>query len=183
LKNVITKYAFATRVGYIPNNNSKVNQDSYILQPTMDGPKNNYRHFFGVCDGHGSLGHHASSYIKENLPIILQNQLQIPDQARNESFKKAFMICDKKLSHDTNDYKLSGSTVCTILFEGTTIHSANVGDSRAIICSIEDGKIVGKHLTNDHKPELPEERSRILGMGGRIDSFHDSQNNNEPLGP
>ena len=30
---------------------------------------------------------------------------------------------------------------------------------------------------------MPEERARILGMGGRIDTFHDQSNNNEPVGP
>ena len=31
VKNVVTKFAFATRVGYIPNNPYKTNQDSFIL--------------------------------------------------------------------------------------------------------------------------------------------------------
>jgi serine/threonine protein phosphatase PrpC len=52
-KNTVTKYAFATRVGYIPMNPSKVNQDSYILSPCIESFKKNYRHMFGVCDGHG----------------------------------------------------------------------------------------------------------------------------------
>lgn len=34
-KNVVTKYAFATRVGYVPNNPAKVNQDSFILCPNI----------------------------------------------------------------------------------------------------------------------------------------------------
>ena len=34
-KNVVTKFAFATRVGYIPNNPAKVNQDNFILQPNI----------------------------------------------------------------------------------------------------------------------------------------------------
>ena len=38
-------------------------------------------------------------------------------------------------------------------------------------------------MSNDHKPELPDEKARILGMGGRIDSFHDADNDNAPLGP
>ena len=33
--NILTKFAFATRVGYIPNNPYKVNQDAYILSPNI----------------------------------------------------------------------------------------------------------------------------------------------------
>lgn len=72
-RNIITKYAFATRVGYIPGNPSKVNQDSIILCPSFEQlPGLNHRHFFGVCDGHGSNGHHASSSIKEKLPLLVK---------------------------------------------------------------------------------------------------------------
>ena len=71
-KNVITKYAFATRVGFIPNNPGKVNQDSYILVPGVEGPSLNYKHMFGVCDGHGSSGHMASTYIKEELNLLIK---------------------------------------------------------------------------------------------------------------
>ena len=33
--NIVTKFAFATRVGYIPNNPYKVNQDAYVLAPNI----------------------------------------------------------------------------------------------------------------------------------------------------
>ena len=45
-KNIVTKFAFATRVGYIPNNPYKVNQDAYILNPNIC--KLPAFHYFGV---------------------------------------------------------------------------------------------------------------------------------------
>jgi serine/threonine protein phosphatase PrpC len=72
-RNVITKYAFATRVGFIPGNTGKVNQDSYILAPNIEGP--NFKHFFGVCDGHGQNGQHASGFIKQKLPEMVKENL------------------------------------------------------------------------------------------------------------
>jgi hypothetical protein len=68
-RNVITKYAFATRVGFIPNNPNKVNQDSFILSPNLNGC--NFRHYFGVCDGHGQNGKEASHFIKLRLPQLI----------------------------------------------------------------------------------------------------------------
>jgi len=69
-RNVVTKYAFATRVGYLPNNPNKVNQDSFILQPNVN--KSPYCHMFGVCDGHGSNGRDASQFIKSKLPYFIE---------------------------------------------------------------------------------------------------------------
>lgn len=66
--NVITKFAFATTVGFIPGNPHKQNQDSFALSPNMGGVQG--LHFFAVCDGHGLNGHHVSAYIKERLPSI-----------------------------------------------------------------------------------------------------------------
>ncbi len=45
--------------------------------------------------------------------------------------------------------------------------SANVGDSRAVLCRA--GKAID--LTRDHKPNDPMERSRIESLGGRVDWF------------
>ena len=64
--NIITKFAFATTVGYVPNNPYKMNQDSYVLTPNLNGIEG--LHFFSVCDGHGFNGHLVSNYIKETLP-------------------------------------------------------------------------------------------------------------------
>ena len=47
----VKKYSYFTRVGYVPNNPYKVNQDNFIAQPKLGN--DNKRHFFAVADGHG----------------------------------------------------------------------------------------------------------------------------------
>lgn len=53
-KNIVTKFAFATRVGHMPNNPFKVNQDAFILAPNILNLQS--MHYFGVWDGHGVYG-------------------------------------------------------------------------------------------------------------------------------
>jgi len=45
--------------------------------------------------------------------------------------------CDDELAYTNFDVNLSGSTVCTLLFNGTKIYCGNAGDSRAIKVSIK----------------------------------------------
>jgi len=122
---VITKYAFATRVGFIPNNPNKVNQDSFILSPNLGGC--NFRHYFGVCDGHGQNGKEASHYIKVRLPQLLQKNIEEsvshsaniqgesqPQPARQspnheeykQIFHKSFIHCNEELDGQNFDVNL-----------------------------------------------------------------------------
>lgn len=114
-RNVITKYAFATRVGFIPNNPNKVNQDSFILSPNLNGC--NFRHYFGVCDGHGQNGKEASHFIKLRLSQLVgnfikdnlgtQTEKQSPtDQEYKDIFHRAFMQCNEELDYTNFDVNL-----------------------------------------------------------------------------
>lgn len=77
------------------------------------------------------------------------------------------------LSDVENAFALMGSTAVVALVEcdGSTsegrplrIVVANCGDSRAVLC--RGGQAV--ELTEDHKPDSPEERARIEGAGGFV---------------
>ena len=91
------------------------------------------------------------------------------------------------------DTALSGSTVVMVYFEGTRVLCANLGDSRAIKCQIiisqaTDGEedsmeLIADVLSNDHKLNIETECERILESGGRVESFKDTQNPNESIGP
>ena len=86
---MITKYAFATRVGYIPTNPNKVNQDSYILVPNIEASSKNFKHYFGVCDGHGHNGHLASGFIKQDLPDIVKANMEKAKAVKHKAKSKA----------------------------------------------------------------------------------------------
>ena len=51
-----------------------------------------------------------------------------------------------------------------MLITGSEIYCANAGDSRTVMC--ERGQAV--ELSFDHKPDLPEERNRIMKAGGEV---------------
>ena len=57
-----------------------------------------------------------------------------------------------------------GSTATSVFVSPQHIFVANVGDSRAVMCN----KGVPILATQDHKPELPKEKKRILSAGGKL---------------
>ena len=87
--NIVTKFAFATRVGHYPNNPYKVNQDAFILAPNILNMQS--MHYFGVCDGHGQNGKDVSSMIKQKLPSYLEQNLYSSKLDINTSLENSFM--------------------------------------------------------------------------------------------
>lgn len=65
----------------------------------------------------------------------------------------------------------------SVLIVGNKIFCANVGDSRAVLAREVDGglKLIGFPLNRDHKASEPDEESRILSNGGRVEAFKDQQ--------
>lgn len=61
-----------------------------------------------------------------------------------------------------------GTTAVAALFLGDRIYVANVGDSRAILVK-RSGRV--EALSDDHKPNRPDEAKRIRSLGGRV-LFH-----------
>lgn len=59
----------------------------------------------------------------------------------------------------------AGCTCCVALVTRTEVYVANSGDTRCVIAS--KGK--AKDLSNDHKPDLPNEKRRIQRAGGFVE--------------
>lgn len=67
------------------------------------------------------------------------------------------------------DDALSGTTAISIYFHERTMFISNVGDSRAIIVSVnKEGRLLAKPLSNDQTPYRKDERERIKKTGARI---------------
>jgi len=51
------------------------------------------------------------------------------------------------------------------------LYTANVGDSRAVVCNNKNNLWSAKALSVDHKPNNPLEQKRIEASGGRCEPY------------
>jgi serine/threonine protein phosphatase PrpC len=117
-------------------------------------------YFFGVFDGHG--GYKVAGFLANILhPFYLDNlynKCNIPEALKN-SFEAIHEALDPQIS--TNQ----GSTAVVVVVKDQKIYTANVGDSRAVLC--RNGQAVD--LSYDHKPTRQNEIRRIqMIRGGKI---------------
>ncbi|CAN6456825.1 unnamed protein product [Victoria cruziana] len=115
---------------------------------------------FAIFDGHS--GREVPNYLKENL---FDNILKEPNfwERTEEAIKQAYVITDEEILDNTDELGRGGSTAVTaILINDEKLVVANVGDSRAVICS--DG--VAKQLSVDHDPD--KEQRTIEEKGGFV---------------
>ncbi|AED93745.1 PPM-type phosphatase domain superfamily [Arabidopsis suecica] len=147
--------------------------------------------FCGIFDGHGPWGHYVAKQVRNSMPLsLLCNWQKILAQATLEpeldlegsnkkisrfdiwkqSYLKTCATVDQELEHHRKiDSYYSGTTALTIVRQGEVIYVANVGDSRAVLAMESDeGSLVAVQLTLDFKPNLPQEKERIIGCKGRV---------------
>lgn len=136
-KVVVTKYAFYSKVGASPANPAKQNQDSFIVHPKILGSYS--QHLFGVADGHGQYGKEVSSTVKQKYPGILEENLKsynVPD-----AIIKTTLRTNEEIERNIEDIEFSGSTCVMVFIHGQDLYTANIGDSRAILATRENGGI------------------------------------------
>ncbi|CAG9316791.1 unnamed protein product [Blepharisma stoltei] len=180
--NVVTRCAYKTRAGSMLGRPKKYNQDAFIIQPLLQGIKGQY--LFAVCDGHGVLGHDVSGYIKEKLPITVEQGMpenESPLNAYSQALANGIVNVDKLVQDSTINAEFSGSTLVSLLIRGSSVICGNVGDSRAVLAERNENMWRAIDLSRDHKPDLPDEGTRIIKANGRIEPYFDD--NGQPLGP
>ncbi|CAH9136748.1 unnamed protein product [Cuscuta epithymum] len=164
-----------------------VNQDRLIVWEEFGGQEDII--FCGVFDGHGPWGHVVAKRVRESIPISLMcNWKKELDHYNDEglddrqfcridiwrqSLIKTCSAVDQELKQHADSF-YSGTTALTVVKQGDLMMIANVGDSRAVLATTDDGgDLVPVQLTVDFKPNLPGERERIMRSKGRVCSSDD----------
>ena len=156
----------------------KINQDALFKVKFGDL---NYS-YYGVCDGHGPLGHLVSDFIKSNLTFIVYKNLKTLLVEKSKSsdidnsnnninlkdvddssidfpklFTDSFILMESKLTQNKYiDIELSGTTCISLLF-----------------CEDRWEYIP---LSRDHKPTEIDEAERIKNSKGIIHPYIDDDN-------
>ena len=96
----------------------------------------------------------------------LSTEIKVRDRQIQESFE----VCQEKLDGDSKiDVMFSGTTSVYCFLSNNYLVCANAGDSRAILCSLVNGKWQATQLSRDHKPDEPDEAARVRRSNGRIE--------------
>ena len=146
--------------GLKPGNPNWINQDNFFIMENFDGRSTN---IYCVLDGHGEHGHHVSRKCREMLPQFLRST--------NLDTRRAFALMQTELqTSPAVDANCSGATCVTLIMQNRRLTIANCGDSRAVlgVRNPTTGQLQSQALSNDHKPDRPEERKRIVASGGRL---------------
>ena len=160
---LVTHYGAYTLGGTDAFGHPKTNQDSYITK--IEELPNYKEYTLGVFDGHGLQGNLVSEGIKNYLMNCTHEHY-----SSKQKIISMFSSLSKSIETSKNfDVFCSGSTVVIVHISKEKIICANCGDSRAILIN-GLGNIV--KLSRDHKPELIDEKKRIIAAGGRVDRIY-----------
>lgn len=159
-------------------------EDFVAIHPSLcskDKRDSSEFHYFGVYDGHGCS--HVSKRCKERLHELVKEELQgkvaLEPTEWKEAMQRSFSRMDNEVITGKEAVVLAtgcrcrlpslesdavGSTAVVAIVTPEKIVVANCGDSRAVLC--RKGKAIP--LSRDHKPDRPDELSRIEAAGGRV---------------
>lgn len=160
----VKKYSGISKKGYTPYNPRKKNQDALIM---TDDPATNTL-ILCVLDGHGEYGDAVAKSFRDRLSVEM-----IKHPCWDTNVKKASADAIAKIENDVLrnkriDTEYSGTTLTMAIIRGNNITGVNIGDSRAIIGTDINEKLVAEQFTHDHKPDSLDEKKRIINAGGRV---------------
>ena len=167
----------------------KTNQDNFFIYNNFNNNPNYI--YLGICDGHGMFGQGVSTFLVNNLPQNL-NSFLLSQNIKNVSnaditllsknIVSTFLSTNEQLIQDERiDSAFSGSTCVSLIYTPSRLICINVGDSRCILGKFDGEKWKSYYLSRDHKPNIIDEKERIIKSGGKIEAYKD--NNGNFVGP
>jgi serine/threonine protein phosphatase PrpC len=143
------------------------NQDAYVVSA------NGSKFLAGVFDGHGERGKKISHFAKDSLQKNLFSHKELHNNPRL-ALESAYRDTQNQIerSHGT-DAAQSGTTAVACYQHRDRLLVANVGDSRAVLgrCDTARKGFRAVELTSDQKPSRPDEKQRVLQLGGKVDQM------------
>ncbi|EPS71711.1 hypothetical protein M569_03048 [Genlisea aurea] len=154
-------------------------EDAVAVCPSLiGGNEGSPLHLFGIYDGHGCS--HVATRCRNRLHEILKEEYQKRGAPPpwEQTMLSTFSAMDKEVGECINDGVASpcrcgmkkpqceavGSTAVVAVVTPSKIIVSNCGDSRAVLC--RNG--VAIPLSDDHKPDRPDELARVQDSGGRV---------------
>lgn len=135
-----------------------------------------------VMDGHGPVGHEASDFLMRHLENVLTSDLDWNLSPPEKAVERSALKLDSLLTGRSGiDCSLSGSTFVIAVIRHGQVTIGNVGDSTLSSITLRDDRSCVKQLSEDHKPESPEETMRITKAGGLV--FAVDPDGRGPQGP
>ena len=193
----IKKIEGTTLAGKNEKGITKTNQDTFFIEKNVNGVDN--FNIFGVLDGHGDNGHLASKFVHNYIITQIKNHPLIKNERDPKKIyskiiadgyqflAKIYLDADVQITHQGFDCSRSGTTCIIIIQLLEHIICANTGDSRAMIVYDEDDNLFKSQvypLSYDCKPELPNEKERILESGGVVEkAYYSDDEDGEYSGP
>ena len=178
----VTSYAGQSICGVNDSRRTRTNQDSLVM---LEDPRT--RSLVLAClDGHGTHGHIISQFFKYGLETRLLKHSLWEHDPKQAVTQLLLELEEEICAYPRVETKFSGTTLVLAIVRDNLLIVANVGDSRALLgsspasssTSLLHANATGEEppqqlllpilLTSDHKPELPQELSRILRAGGRV---------------
>jgi serine/threonine protein phosphatase PrpC len=140
-------------------------EDTYKIVNSLKNNKKNIYSYFALFDGHS--GKHVAKYAELNLHKNIEFELNKHNSINLQTIQTVIGNAIQSLdSFIFNKKMTSGSTVNLCLIHENNLYTANVGDSRSVLC--RNGKAIA--LSFDHKPNLQKERDRIKRNGGFVEN-------------
>eukprot|EP00929_Paragymnodinium_shiwhaense_P119807 TRINITY_DN91706_c0_g1_i1.p1 TRINITY_DN91706_c0_g1~~TRINITY_DN91706_c0_g1_i1.p1 ORF type:complete len:442 (-),score=113.50 TRINITY_DN91706_c0_g1_i1:113-1438(-) len=164
--------------------NKDVQEDKYMLGFEVKAPDGRAIAGFAVLDGHSGVL--CVEHVVDAFPVHLQKALdgkaKLTDETLTQAVTEACSLTDNEFLTQARETDAGdGSTLILALVypadtaSGCKLLVACIGDSRAVLCkaysdaSSGSPQVVAVPMSEDHKPNRPDEQRRVESKGGIVD--------------